>query len=70
MNNTGYKGIPVKLFFTRLTKRAKWRLIVTTNTSLSFNDTYKIYQIRWTIEVFLYPVLFIKNGKTVINKRI
>lgn len=47
-----YKGIPVKLFFTRLTKRAKWRLIVTTDTSLSFNDTYKIYQIRWTIEVF------------------
>jgi hypothetical protein len=47
-----YKGIPVKLFFTRLTKRAKWRLIVTTDTSLSFNDTYKLYQIRWTIEVF------------------
>lgn len=47
-----YKGIPVKLFFTRLTKRAKWRLIVTTDTALSFNDTYKIYQIRWTIEVF------------------
>jgi hypothetical protein len=47
-----YKGIPVKLFFTRLTKRAKWRLIVTTDTSLSFNDTYKIYQVRWIIEVF------------------
>lgn len=47
-----YKGIPIKLFFTRLTKRAKWRLIVTTDTSLSFNETYKIYQIRWTIEVF------------------
>lgn len=47
-----YKGILVKLFFTRLTKRAKWRLIVTTDTSLSFNKTYKIYQIRWTIEVF------------------
>mgnify|MGYP000220400293 CR=1 FL=1 len=47
-----YKGMPVKLFFTRLTKRAKWRLIVTTDTSLSFNEMYKIYQIRWTIEVF------------------
>ena len=50
--NATYKGIPVKLFFTRITKRAKWRLIVTTNTALSFNETYKIYQIRWTIEVF------------------
>ena len=47
-----YKDIPVKLFFTRLTKRTKWRLIVTTDTFLSFNDTYKIYQTRWTIEVF------------------
>jgi len=50
--NATYKGIPVKLFFTRLTKRAKWRLIVTTDTALSFNDTYRIYQIRWIIEVF------------------
>lgn len=47
-----YKGTPVKLFFTRLTKRTKWRLLVTTDTSLSFNTMYKIYQIRWTIEVF------------------
>jgi len=47
-----YKGIKVKLFFTRLTKRAKWRLLVTTNTSLSFSEVYDLYANRWAIEVF------------------
>jgi hypothetical protein len=47
-----YKDIPVKLFFVRLSKRSRWRLLVTTNTRLSFNKLYEIYQIRWTIEVF------------------
>ena len=47
-----YKGTKVKLFFTRLTKRAKWRLLVTTNTSLTFTETYDLYANRWAIEVF------------------
>lgn len=47
-----YKGIKLKLFFIRLTKRSKWRLLVTTNTSLTFTQVYEIYANRWAIEVF------------------
>lgn len=47
-----YKGIKLKLFFVRLSKRSKWRLLITTNTSLSFTDAYSLYSNRWAIEVF------------------
>ena len=47
-----YKGFKLKLFFTRLTKRSKWRLLVTTNASLTFTDVYELYTNRWAIEVF------------------
>ena len=47
-----YKGVKLKLFFTRLTKRSKWRLLVTTNTSLTFTQVYEMYSNRWAIEVF------------------
>ena len=41
----------VKLFFTRFSKRSKWRLLMTTNLDLTFHQTIEIYNIRWTIEV-------------------
>ncbi len=47
-----YKGVKVKLFFVRLSKRSKWRLLVTTNTSLKFTEVYELYANRWAIEVF------------------
>lgn len=47
-----WKGQPVKLFFSRTGKREKWRVFLTTDRSLSFIEMIKIYQIRWTIEVF------------------
>ncbi len=47
-----YKGVKVKLFFIRLSKRSKWRLLVTTNTSLKFTQVYELYSNRWAIEVF------------------
>jgi len=47
-----YKGTNVKLFFIRLSKRAKWRLMVTTDTSLQFTEAYDLYANRWAIEVF------------------
>ncbi len=47
-----YKGIKVKLFFIRLSKRSKWRLLVTTDTSLKFTEVYDLYANRWAIEVF------------------
>jgi hypothetical protein len=41
----------VKLFFTRFSKRSKWRLLMTTNLDLSFKQAIEIYNIRWSIEV-------------------
>lgn len=42
---------PVKLFFTRFSKRSKWRLLLSTNVNLTFHEAVKIYNNRWTIEV-------------------
>ena len=41
----------VKLFFTRYSKRSKWRLLLTTDLDLTFQQAIKIYNTRWTIEV-------------------
>ncbi len=41
----------VKLFFSRFSKRSKWRLILTTDVSLTFHQAVEIYNHRWTIEV-------------------
>ena len=41
----------VKLFLTRFSKRSKWRLILSTDLNLSFQQAMKIYNIRWRIEV-------------------
>ena len=49
---TEYKGFKVKLFFIRLSKRSKWRLLVTTDISLTFTETFEFYANRWAIEVF------------------
>lgn len=46
-----FKGETLKLFFSRFSKRSKWRLLVTTDTSLSYIKAIEIYQIRWSIEV-------------------
>lgn len=48
----GYSDIgQVKLFFTRYSKRSKWRLLLTTDVTLNFQQAIKIYNTRWTIEV-------------------
>ena len=46
------KGIKIKLFFCKTTKRSKWHGLLTTNTSLSFEKAFEIYATRWVIEVF------------------
>lgn len=46
------KGLKIKLFFCRMTKRGNWNGLLTTNTKLSFEKAYEIYSIRWCIEVF------------------
>jgi hypothetical protein len=48
--------IDVKLFFVRKGNNGKWHTILSTNTSLSFTKTLKIYSIRWTVEVFFREV--------------
>lgn len=47
-----YKGIKVKLFFCKASKKANWNGMMTTNSQLTFEQAYKIYSIRWSIEVF------------------
>ncbi len=47
-----YKGIPVKLFFCKTSKKGQWHLLLTTKLSLNVVEAYQIYSIRWSIEVF------------------
>jgi hypothetical protein len=47
-----YAGMPVTLFFSKIGSNGNWKVILTTNTKLSFLQTIEIYQIRWSIEVF------------------
>lgn len=47
-----YKSIPLKLYFCKNSKRGKWHLLASTNTRLGILKAYKIYSIRWSIEVF------------------
>jgi len=48
-----YEGIgQVKLFFCRFPYQKKFRLFLSTDTSLSLLGMMEIYSIRWTIEVF------------------
>jgi len=47
-----YKGMEVRLFFIRYGNQKKWRVIVCSNTKLTFIKMMEIYQIRWSIEVF------------------
>jgi hypothetical protein len=47
-----FKGIEVKLFFCKTSKKGNWNGIMTTNAELTFEQAYKIYSTRWSIEVF------------------
>jgi hypothetical protein len=47
-----YKGTTLKIFLVRMNGQSTWKCLVTTDMKLSFIKTMKLYQIRWTIEVF------------------
>jgi len=47
-----YKGIQIKLFFSRFNNQKDWSLLLTDNYKLSFEKAVEIYQIRWSTEVF------------------
>ena len=50
-NSLNFAGTPVKLFFYRNGKNGEWNALLSTNTALSAYEAYKIYSIRWAIEV-------------------
>jgi len=47
-----YGGRKIQLFFSRQGKNGKWKVILTTDTTINFLRLIEIYQTRWTIEVF------------------
>jgi hypothetical protein len=47
-----HDGLPVTLFFSKVGTGGDWKVILTTDTKLSFLQTIEIYQIRWSVEVF------------------
>lgn len=46
------KGIKVRLFFSKATRRGRWHGMLSTNLELTFEQAYKIYATRWTIEIY------------------
>lgn len=63
-----YKGIPVKLFFSRYTKQKTWQLLLTTDLSLTYNKAIEIYSHRWTIEVMFKELKqYLNFGKSPAN---
>lgn len=46
------KGIDVRLFFSKATRKGRWHGMLSTNTELTFEEAYKIYSTRWTVEVY------------------
>lgn len=44
-------GIPVKLFFFRNGRKGAWNALLSTDTALCAIEAYKIYSMRWSIEV-------------------
>ena len=47
-----YQGVEIRLFFSRQGKRDKWKVLLTTDTSLTFSRLLEHYQARWVVEVF------------------
>jgi hypothetical protein len=46
------KYLKIKLLFCKMSKRGKWKALLTTDCRLSFEKAFEIYATRWTIEVF------------------
>lgn len=47
-----YKGVNLTAFWVKMQGQENWKLLVSTDTNISFIKAMKIYQIRWSIEVF------------------
>lgn len=44
-------GCPVRLFFSRRNKQDKWRAYITTDMKMDFKKAFRVYSMRWAIEV-------------------
>ncbi|MDR1115293.1 MAG: transposase [Tannerella sp.] len=42
---------PVRIFLIRYGKSTRWKILLTTDTRLSFVEAFELYRIRWNIEV-------------------
>jgi hypothetical protein len=59
-----FKGIPVKLFYCKMSKKKRWHCLLTTNLELGFEQAFEIYATRWCIEVFFKECKqFLRLGK-------
>ena len=56
-----YGDIPLTLFFSRKGTQGDWKVLLTTDTKLSFKKLIEHYQVRWSIEVY------IKESKGLLN---
>ena len=60
-----YKGNYIRLFFCKTTHRGNWNVLLTTNNDLEFEEAYRIYSIRWSIEVFFKETKnYLRLGKS------
>ncbi len=50
--DVGYKGSSIRLFFCKTRQGGDWNVLLTTNQELDFEEAYRIYSVRWSIEVF------------------
>ena len=57
MKKAELKGTPVLLFFCKRNRNDNWNVLLSTNLDLTFEQAYKIYATRWSIEVYF------KEGK-------
>lgn len=46
-----FAGQDVRLFFCKRGKKSDWNGIITTNTGMTFRQAYRIYSMRWSLEV-------------------
>ena len=56
-----FAGRKVRLFFYRFGRSEKWRGLLTTNTKLEAMEAYRIYALRWSIEVCFHECKSLLN---------
>ena len=57
-----YAGRNVRLFFCKRDKWAKWNGLITTNRQLDFMEAYRIYSMRWSLEVVFYDKFIVMRS--------